>query len=414
MSTSSFSESGSRSASEASGRLLPPLEVAEKDLPEAGVPDAGSLPQEQASSSDLLPNALGDALCRFAEELGIPVEACYLVVLCVVASLLPSQTRLVIDPYFGIETRPILWGGLVGDAGSGEHRLINTLTRPLKELQTKRDIRYQSLLDEYKAAMRRSKRKATLWDLFGLPEPITLYTSNCTIEAIGQILSRHPERGLLLTPDGLGKLLRVEGDRQSGQDSDPFQWLQLYEGCTLRIDCWDTDTIFVRHPSVSIVGGIQVPDLRVLGRRFVELGIDAWSRFAWVRVPFVPDPESENGPFPHPQQLLTVIYHRLQRIPPMQHKLDRKGRELWGKWCQKFIGPVHGKPVDVFRAIRYRAQLRAARIALILHYLDAACSEDHPNAVIPANTLSRGMGFALWLQKQAEAIFSEVWSTSGQ
>lgn len=365
-------------------------------------------------SSDLLPNALGDALRRLAGELGIPVEACYLVVLCTAASLLFGETRLVIDSHFGIETRPILWGGLVGDVGNGEHRLINTLIRPLEELQRRRNIRHQSLLDECKAAQRRSKGKATLWDLLGLPEPITLYTSACTIEAIGLTLIRQPGQGLLLAPDGLEKLLRAERDPQSRQGSDPFQWLQMYEGRALQIDREGDNPIFVRRPSVSIVGGIQMSALRTLGRKFVELGIDIWSRFAWVRVPFVSVPNSVDRTSSLPQQMLTDIYHRLQGIPPMQHKLDREGRELWSKWCQKFIGPVTGKPVDVFRAIRHRAQLRAARIALILHCLDAVCSEDRLDVIVPADTLRRGMKFASWLQKQSEAIFSEVYGFIGQ
>jgi hypothetical protein len=389
-----------------SDRLLPPPESIEEDPPKVGVPDAGNPPQEQTSLPELLPNTLGATLHQFAEGLGIPTEACYLVALCVAASLIPGQTRLVIDPHFGIETRPILWGGLVGDVD----RLINTLTRPLKELQVRHSVWYQSLLDEYKAAMRRSDRKATLWDLLGIPEPITLYTSDCTIEAIGLILSRHPERGLLLVPDGLEKLLQAEGDRQSGRGSDPFQWLRLYEGRTLQIDCWDTDTLLVHHPSVSVVGGIQMPVLRALGRRFVELGIDIWSRFAWVRVPFVPDSDTESGPLSR----LTDIYHRLQMTPSMRHKLDWEGREIWSKWCQKFIGPVSGKPAEVFRAIRYRSQLRAARIALILHRLDAACAGATPREVIPANTLARGIEFARRLQRQSEAIFSEVCESIGQ
>jgi hypothetical protein len=51
---------------------------------------------------------------------------------------------------------------------------------------------------------------------------------------------------------------------------------------------------------------------------------------------------------------------------------------------------------------------RAARIALVLHWLDAAWPGVPPSEVIPANTLGRGIELALWLQRQSETIFSEV------
>jgi len=393
---------------EMSGRLLPPLEATEEDPPEAGVPGTGNPLQAQVSFSELLPNTLGATLHQFAERLGVPAEACYLVVLCAAASLLPSQTRLVLDPRFGLEAPPILWGGLVGDAGSKEYRIVNTLTRPLEGLQIEHSIQYQSQLNEYKAAMRRRMRGAPIGDPIERPKPITLYTHDCTISAIGRILSRQPEWGLLLKPDGLGDFLQAARARQSRRGTNLPQWLRLYDGCTLKIERGATDPIFVRYPSVSIVGGIQMSVLRAFGNKFVNLGLNLWPRFAWARVPFVPDPDTESGPFPHPRRLLAVVYHRLQKFPPTQHKLDREGQELWNEWDCKFIEPILSKPVDVIRAMHAETKKRAARIALVLHWLDAACSGVPPSEAIPANTLGRGIELALWLQRQSETIFSEV------
>jgi len=218
-------------------------------------------------------------------------------------------------------------------------------------------------------------------------------------------LSRQPEWGLLLKPDGLGDFLQAARARQSRRGTNLPQWLRLYDGCTLKIERGATDPIFVRYPSVSIVGGIQMSVLRAFGNKFVNLGLNLWPRFAWARVPFV---LPISGPFPHPQWMLAVVYHRLQKFPPTQHKLDREGQELWNEWACRFIEPILSQPVDVIRVMHAETKERAARIALVLHWLDAAWPGVPPSEVIPANTLGRGIELALWLQRQSETIFSEV------
>ncbi len=142
---------------EISDWLLPPSEATEEDPPKVDVPDASSLPQEQTSHPELLPDPLGTTLRQYAEGLKVPVEACYWVVLCAASSLLPSQTRLVLDPCLGFEVPPILWGGLVGEAGGGEYRLVNTLIRPLKGVHGILEVQYLDQLDEYRAALRRRR-----------------------------------------------------------------------------------------------------------------------------------------------------------------------------------------------------------------------------------------------------------------
>jgi hypothetical protein len=120
------------------------------------------------------------------------------------------------------------------------------------------------------------------------------------------------------------------------------------------------------------------------------------------------DPDAEMVPWPHPRRLLTVTYHRLLKFPPMQHTLDEKGKQLWDEWERGFDDPILSQPFDLLRAMLIRTKERAARIALVLHWLEAACSGVPPGEVISADTLSNGMGLALWLQWQSEAVLPEI------
>jgi hypothetical protein len=393
---------------EISNWLLPPTEAAEEDPPNTGMPDTGGLPQEQASLPDLLPDSLEPTLRQYADGLEVPVEACYWVILCAASSLIPSQTRLVLDPYLGFEVPPILWGGLVGEARGGEYRLVNTLIRPIKNLHWDLELRYRSQLGKYKAAMRRLKRGATIETPIERPKRIKLYTNEWTIKAIGRILSQQPERGLLVDADWMMKFLLGTNIWQCGRGMDHFQWLRLYDGDALKIERGAAGFIFVRYPSVSIVGGLRPYGLREFWKKCVKRSSNLWSCFAWAEVPFMHDPDDETRPYPHPRDLLTITYHRLLKFPAMQHRLDEDGLQLWNEWERDFDRRIFSEPIDLLRTMLIRTKERAARIALVLHYLDAACSGVPPSEVIPANTLGKGMELALWLEKQAETIVATV------
>jgi hypothetical protein len=393
---------------EISNWLLPPTEAAEEDPPNAGMPDTGCLPQEQASPSELLPGILGTTLRQYAEGLKIPIEACYWVVLCAAASLIPSQTRLVLDPYTEFEVPPILWGGLVGEARGGEYRLVNTLIRPIKNLHWDLELRYRSQLGKYKAAMRRLRRGATIETPIERPKRIRLYTNEWTIKAISQILSQQPERGLLVDADWMMKFLLGTNIWQCGRGKDLYRWLKLYDGDALKIERGTAGFIFVRYPSVSIVGGLRPYGLREFWKKCVKRSSNLWSCFAWAEVPFMHDPDDDTRPYPHPRELLTITYYRLLKFPPVQHRLDEDGLQLWNEWERDFDRRIFSEPLDLLRTVLIRTKERAARIALVLHWLQAACSKVPPSEVIPANTLGKGMELALWLEKQAEAIVATV------
>jgi len=108
-------------------------------------------------------------------------------------------------------------------------------------------------------------------------------------------------------------------------------------------------------------------------------------------------------PYPHPRRLLTITYYRLRKFPSVQHRLEEDGQQLWNEWERDFDRYIFSESPDIFWIMLVKTKERAARIALVLHWLKAACSGVPPSEVIPANTLGKGMELALWLQKQTKA-----------
>ena len=370
---------------------------------------------DRASGVTLLPKVLDTPLRRTAEVVNLPVEVYYLPLLCVAASCIPSQTRLEIDPRSEFGVPPILWGGLVGEPGSGKSHVIGTLMRPLRDLQMEHHIRYQHRLEEYKTALReyeKKKKSEDAGDPPARPKPTKFYVSNYTLEAISQILNDQPDRGLLVAPDELAVFRRSMDAYRGGRGADRAHWLDLYNGEDLSVDRKTSEQIYVRYTSVSVVGGIQPSILQKAWREDKEIGDGLWSRFAWVKVPLVPDPDTQDGPVHNPRRLLESVYRRLMALPPMQHVLDGEGRRIWNEWKREINGPLISEPNEWIRATLPKTKERAARIALILHWLDAACDGVTPSKVIPASTLARAIEFTRWLQNQTRLIYGELGESS--
>ena len=368
---------------------------------------------DRASGITLLPNRLDISLRRLAENLVLPTEAYWLPLLCTAASLISSQTRLMINRYSEFSVPPVLWGGLVGEPGSGKSHILNVLTKPLKDIQAEHFTRYQHRLEEYQAALRdweRRRKNEDAGDMPKRPKPTSLYASNYTLEAIGQTLGNQPDRGLLINPDELAVFLQSMDAYRGGKGADRAHWLSLYNGDALKVDRKNSDQVFVRHTSVSVVGGIQPSVLQNLWREDKNIDDGLWSRFAWVQIPLTPTPYIEEEFLSSPCKLLERVYRRLLELPPQEHELDDEARKLWKKWNQEVDELLLSEPNERIRTTLPKTKERAARIALILHYLDAACAEDKviPSKLIPASTLLRAIEFTRWLHDQSKLLCGEL------
>jgi hypothetical protein len=394
---------------------LPAHLVADEEVEDLATEVSELAQLDRASGLTLLPRVLDTPLRRLAERLNLPVEAYYLVLLTIAAGCISSQTRLEIDPYTDFKVPPILWGGLVGETGSGKSHIISTLTQPLRALQAEHYQRYQHRLEAYQTALREYDRRKKNEDAGEPPEkpkPLSLYASNYTLEAISQILGQQPDRGLVVALDELAVFLRSMDAYRRGRGADRAHWLNFYNGDSLKIDRKNSDQIFVHYTSVSVVGGIQPAILQRLWQEDKEFGDGLWSRFAWVRIPLVPEPDTQDGPIHSPRKLLEEIYRRLIALPPQKHELDDEGRKLWNSWKKEINELLLSEPNEQIRATLPKTKERAARLALILHYVDAACAGVIPSKLIPANTLARAIQFARWLFNQARLLYAELGETS--
>ena len=314
----------------------------------------------------------------FVRNMRHPVEAYQLATLCISASLIPSQTRLVVDSFSGAEVPPILWGGLVGDPGSNETYIIDTLIRPLRDLQAEHNI---------------------------------LYTTGYTVEAVDRILGRQPGRGLLVCPDELLFFLQDIGSGRGDKGSQHSRWISLYDGNGLVVGDGTAGRTFVQYPSVSVIGRFQLSDIRYRWSTKKSYSDDIWTCFAWMRVCLDPRPDTSDLPFYDPYGLLEDVYRRLQTFLPARYVLSRVGQQFWREWSEKIDNLIRNETNEQIRIALSRTKERAARVALVLHCLDAACLMAQPDMIVPAGTLARAIGFVYRLQEHAKDIHDGIWGS---
>jgi len=366
---------------------------------------------DQGSGLSLLPEILESPLKRLAGWLNLPPEAYYLSLLCAAASQISNRTRLELDRGTDYNVPPILWGGIVGETGSRKTPIINAITSPLDAIQADLEQLYRARLEAYQIELReyeRTKREAKV-DPPVEPKPTDLYVSDFTLEALCQVLGRQPERGLLVSLDELTTFFKSMDAYRNGKGSDRARWLEFYNARALKVDRKTTGRFYVPQTSISIIGGIQPSVIRGLWEQDKTGEDGLWARFAWVRIPITPSPGIQEGATYDLSELLKSLYRNLGRLPDRTYRLDRQGIRIWNEWHHEIDRQILAEPSDILRASLPKTKDRAARIALVLHLIEAAVEGNRdPDTVIPAETLTKAICFTRWLQGQTRLLYGEL------
>ncbi len=387
----------------------PPMGEDEEDLA-AEVNELASL--GQGAHLALLPEELETPLRHLARRMNLPIEAYYWALLCVAASQVESQTRLELDRQMDYRVPPILWGGIVGETGSRKTPILNAITGPLATIQAELEHHYQQKLEEYQTELseyegsKKSNKQARPPEA---PKPVDLYLNDFTLEALAVAVANHPERGLLVNQDELANFFKSMDAYRKGRGSDRARWLEFYNGRALKVDRKTTGRIFAPRTSISIIGGIQPS---VIGSLWEEdkTGEDGlWARFGWVRIQITTSDGIRSGTTYDLGPRLGTLYRQLQALPAGTFRLDQQGIRLWNRWHHEIDQQILQEPSDILRATLPKTKDRAARIALVLHLIEAAWQRNlDPPEVIPATTLAKAIDFTRWLQGQTRLLYGEL------
>lgn len=368
------------------------------------------LTEETAPIQGLLHHRLMDALVQRAKQFNVPVETFLTVLLSIAASLLKIGTFLEIDASSDFRCAPILWAGLVGESGATKSPIFSSLLKPLEGLQAKADKAYEVDFAQYHESLAtwQKKPKSSREVEPKLPAPREYYLQDLTLEAMYDCLSKQPGIGLLLAVDELASLFNGFNQyRAGGKGNDRQRVLSLYDGRALKVNRRSSNRISLSHTSVSLIGTIQPCVLHKFMRDLSEVD-GYWARFFWVILPLTEMPAPGGTGGHNLSLLLQGLYQGLISLIPVTYQFDENGHTVWSQWhcwCEK---QKVDEPSGALRAVYPKSKERAARIALVLHCVNAVIEGKVPDGIIPSELLESAIAFTKWAINQSKLIYASA------
>ena len=275
--------------------------------------------------------------------------------------------------------RPVLFGGVIGEPGSAKSPANRAARHPVDVLQAEAYERYTNALTAFDRDLRdwEALSKGDQQDVAKPIKPVMahFFTTNATLEALTAIV--RDSRGLAVAPDELVAVITSMDAYRAGKGSDRQSYLSLWDGAPLKVDRKGQEPIYVPHPVVGVVGGIQpavLQDLAKGGRRdgFID-------RFVWVADASPPPDWTDDVIGDALKAEITDVFRQL-RDSTADHPVvvSAEARARWRRWFNSNQRTVAAS-AGLVRGIYAKLPRQLLRIALILHALT------HPKA--PADTI---------------------------
>jgi Protein of unknown function (DUF3987) len=353
----------------------------------------------------LFGGTLGSLLTQIAKNFNQRVEIFNFISIPILASRIPAETSLLVNPGSRFVVKPIRWCGLVGPTGTMKSPIINTAIRPLNAQQKEIWMQHQNDVESYNESLREYERlgkeeKKTVDEPFP-PKPMkSLYFSDFTIEGLISAISEYPDEGTIVYSDELAGFFSSMDAYKSSAGVDRPKWLSIWDGGAIESTRRNSST-YIPYSSISIVGGIQPGIIQNMIKKDKSKSDGLWARFTFMRIEHkITDLFNEiDGSL---DEALREIYTRLGNEPSQQHTIDVKARPLctaWHKFLQQKMRD-EGENNPLMVGVYAKTIGITFRNALILHRVYAAISETVPTQTIPLSTIETAIAWTKFEMNQ--------------
>lgn len=323
-----------------------------------------------------IPNDLANELSKLAIYLGVNCASLLTCLLTVAATLIPINTKLKLIEATGFYAHPILYSGICAESGSCKSPLIKAIIKPLLQLQSEEDKRYQKELAIYQEQYQQWKKaKDTSLEPPEKPKlPREFLVSDATSEAIAGIQNNQPNNGFLGWFDELAALIGQQNAYRGGRGADAEKILSGRDGTGFKINRADGKRINCSRSGYSILGGIQPDILKKYMGDFTDPS-GFWARFIWVNLPLISKIFPEDQVSIILDDLLYALYKNLGKVK-RTFKLSPDAQKTFKDWFIRSEQLKMAEPKQALRAVYSKSQRLAGELALILHCIKSSFHQE--------------------------------------
>ena len=280
-----------------------------------------------------------------------------------------------------------LYVALVGSPGSRKTPALALSTDCLHAIQQELHRLYLDEVTAYEQAMAewddtpRRDRRAQHMVRPVAPEYHHVLTTNATTEALAPMLAT--AGSILLDQEELSGWFGGMNQYRGGRGADRQFYLSAWTRRSVKVDRKGSAVpIIIAKPHVSVVGGIQ-PDL-LGGLAGAEQRQDGFlDRILWAYPDPLPDRFTEDEISPEASRAADWSFQGLSQLrflePPLVVRFDAEAKSLWAEWYVVNAREIESGDVSSsLEGVWAKMPGQVARIATILHVLDAAFSQPEP------------------------------------
>lgn len=368
-----------------------------------------------------LPNAMRDYICAVATALPCSEENVALPLLAALGAAIGNSRRIALKASW---TEPaVIWAVTIMASGKlkspahdaavkflahRQRRLIGEHNRAMQQFQVE-----QITWDDNRIRARRNKAASEFTPPPEMPICQRLTTSDCTVEALAELLAENP-RGLLVERDELAGWLGSFDRYASNSGGDLPAWLSMHRAGSVTVDRKTGKKLtFVPHAHVNICGTIQPATLRrCLSADFFDSGLSARLLMAMPPAPL--KRWSEAVIPPTLDAALEALFDRLLALTPATEtdssgqdfaspvvlELSPEARELWISFYDQHAAEQEMINDDRQSSAWSKLEAYAARFALIF-----TLCRDSAATVIDGQSMADAIVLTRWCGNETRRVY---------
>ncbi len=395
----------------------------ETELSEDAVAAAQSLKQllksrrTSLAAHDYFEGWFADLLQLTADAMPTAVEFLITTLLPVAAACIGTSSRVVVKAQSGYVQPLVIWAAIVGQSGALKTPAQKAIINPLIKLETLYYSEYKEALKAYNEEI--SYRRSHPEEFDREPEPIPpvrqrLVTKDSTLEKLQRIHGDNP-RGLLYYRDELAGGGKSRNQYRGGFGADYEAELDQFNGGEIIYDRGNKE-VFLPNSCICRTGGYQ---WEVAAQMMDEQGDFSGMNARWLmdaaKAPkayidlLSPDADLDTGL----SAALENLYKRLRLIPQQDYLLTHEAKVLFQAFQHESVDLAEAEPAPGLQVVYPKNQSYVARLALLLHIVNATLRGKTPEPVISGDTMRQAIALAGYYMWQYRMIYKHNHPDSG-